>query len=178
MSDILAKRYAKALLLLGQEDGQSHLYGQELEGFLGELVGAGELGQALASPFYPKDLRGRTLAGILDRSGLSQVVSNFLRLLHDKGRLGRLADIVAAYSRLLDEADGLLRGTLTTAAPLADRELSAIKGALSTMTGAKVDLEVVLDPSIIGGLVARLGDLVVDSSLRTQLDRAGRLLAG
>ncbi|MDR1308365.1 MAG: ATP synthase F1 subunit delta, partial [Deltaproteobacteria bacterium] len=120
----------------------------------------------------------RALAGILGKSGFSPAVSNFLRLLHDKGRLGKLADIASAYAQLCDEADGLLRGTLTTAAPLAKRELSAIKGALSTLTGAKVDLEVVLDPSIIGGLVARLGDLVVDSSLRTQLDRAGRLLAG
>jgi F-type H+-transporting ATPase subunit delta len=177
MSDILSKRYAKALLLLGQEDGNYRQYGQELAEFTKELEQTGEVGQALISPFYPKEKRGQALTAILDQSSLSDIVKNFLRLLHDKGRFNKLSSILDAYSQLCDGADGLIRGTLTTAAPLSESQLSASKGALNTMSGAKVELEVKVDPSIIGGLVARLGDLIVDSSLKTQLERLGRYLA-
>jgi F-type H+-transporting ATPase subunit delta len=169
MIDILVKRYAKALLTLGQEEGQIREYGQELRSFVQLLEEAGESGAALTSPFFPKDQRGQALAAILDKAGLSLTVNNFLNLLHRKGRLSLLAPIVEAYAKLLDEAEGVIRGTLTTATPLSDSQLSAIKGALNTMSGAKVELEVKIDPTIIGGLVARLGDLVVDSSLQTQL---------
>jgi F-type H+-transporting ATPase subunit delta len=176
MSDILSKRYAKALLMLGEEEGQRRELGHELEGFHEELKALGEVGQSLVSPFYPKDQRGRALKAILERSGLSDLAKNFLGLLHDKGRLGLLGQILASYAKLSDEADGLIRGSLTTAAPLTDSQLSAIKGALNSMSGAKVELEVKVDPSIIGGLVARLGDLVVDSSLKTQLDKLSQRL--
>ena len=178
MSDILAKRSAKALLSLGQDDGNYRQYGQELEGFQAELEAAGDISQALLSPFYPKDQRGQALAAILEKSQLSGIIKNFLNLLHEKGRLNILALIIPAYKSLCDQADGLIRGTVTTAAPLSESQLSAVKGALSTMSGSKVELEVIIDPSIIGGLVARLGDLVVDSSLMTQLDRLGSKLTG
>jgi F-type H+-transporting ATPase subunit delta len=177
MQDILAKRYAKALLLLGQEDGDYRGLGLELTEFQREIAEAGEAGQALISPFYPKDQRGQALAAVLERSSLSPAVNNFIKLLHQKGRLNLLGPIASAYSRLSDEADGLVRGTLTSAAPLTESQISAIKGALHTMSGAKVELEVKIDPSIIGGLVARLGDLVVDSSLQTQLQILGKKLA-
>jgi F-type H+-transporting ATPase subunit delta len=177
MQDILAKRYAKALLSLGRDDGHYREYGTELEGFRQEIDSAGEVGRALISPFYPKPQRGQALAAILDKSDLSPAVANFVKLLHDKGRLNLLGPIADAYSSLKDEAEGIVRGTLTSASPLSESQISLIKGALNTMSGAKVELEVKIDPSIIGGLVAQLGDLVVDSSLRTQLSRLGRKLS-
>jgi F-type H+-transporting ATPase subunit delta len=176
MSQILARRYAKALFLLGREDGKHRQYGQELNEFLTALDEADQSGQALISPFYPKDQRGQALEAILDQGGLSGVVKNFLKLMHDKGRLGILKAVVAVYSEMCDEAEGLIKGTLTTASPLTDSQLSAIKGALNIMSGLKVELKVVVDPSIIGGLVAKLGDLVVDSSLKTQLAKLGQSL--
>ncbi|MDR1677733.1 MAG: ATP synthase F1 subunit delta [Deltaproteobacteria bacterium] len=177
MTDILSKRYAKALLLLGQEDGNYRLYGQELSGFEKVLEETGEVGKALISPFYPKDQRGRALAQILDQSTLSGPVKNFIKILHDRGRLERFKAITSVYAKLSDEADGLIRGTLTSAVPVTESQLSAVKGALNTMSGSRVELEVVIDPTIIGGLVARLGDLVIDSSLKTQLERLDRHLA-
>ncbi|MDR2367641.1 MAG: ATP synthase F1 subunit delta [Deltaproteobacteria bacterium] len=177
MHEILAKRYAKALLSLGQEDGKYREYGAELSGFLSDIEATGEAGRALVSPFYPKDQRGKALAAILEKGSLSQLVKNFVNLLHDKGRLDILGPIVQAYSGLCDELEGLVRGTLTSATPLSDSQISAIKGALNAMSGSKVELEVKVDPSIIGGLVARLGDLVVDSSLQTQIKLLGQKLS-
>ncbi|MDR2385999.1 MAG: ATP synthase F1 subunit delta [Deltaproteobacteria bacterium] len=178
MIDILAKRYAKALFFLGQEDGLYRAYGSELDSFSQALKATGEVGLALTSPFYAREQRRQALLAILEKSSLSLIVANFVKLLFDKGRLNLLEPIKKAYLELCDEREGLMRGTLTTAAPLTDSQVSAIKGALNIMSGAKVELEVIIDDTIIGGLVARLGDLVVDSSIKTQLKRLSQKLAG
>jgi F-type H+-transporting ATPase subunit delta len=176
MWDILAKRYAKALLMLGQEEGKHQLFGQQLTDFYQQLRQADGAFETLSTPIYPREVLGRALEAVLAQSDLEPIVANFLLLIHSKGRFIILPQIIEAYKALGDELDGLIRGTVTTAAPLTEREVSAVKGVLSTLTGAKVELQVVIDPEIIGGLVARLGDLVVDTSLKTQLDRVGRLL--
>jgi F-type H+-transporting ATPase subunit delta len=112
----------------------------------------------------------------LAQAGLPPLVGDFIRLLHLKGRLGLLGEISQAYQKLLDEKNGLARGVLTVAAPLDDRQLAAIKAALGTFVGREVELTVKEDPALIGGVVARIGDLTVDGSLRTRFDRLSRLL--
>ncbi|MDR1658179.1 MAG: ATP synthase F1 subunit delta [Deltaproteobacteria bacterium] len=176
MNKILAKRYARALLSLGVEDGRYRSYLEQLENFLAALNEAGNSREVLSSPVYPRKLRADMLVKIIEASGLDEVATNFLKLLHDRDRFSLLGVTVESLRELIDERDGLLRGVLTTASPLKAGELLAIEGALGTMTGRKVELSVKQDPAIIGGLVARLGDLVVDSSLRTQLDKIGRHL--
>ncbi|MDR0355520.1 MAG: ATP synthase F1 subunit delta [Deltaproteobacteria bacterium] len=176
MSDILAKRYAKALLLLGLEDGKHQLYGQELEDFYQALSQAENGLWTLSSPAIPANAKSKALDSILAASDLSVRVKNFLLLLLSKSRFNILKKIVSSYKELCDEQDGIIRGVLTAASSLTDSQISSIKGALGTLTGAKVELSVVVEPKIIGGLVARLGDLVVDSSLLTQLDRVSRLM--
>jgi F-type H+-transporting ATPase subunit delta len=105
------------------------------------------------------------------------MLANFISLLHDRGRLGLLPSISEAYQALSDQAQGLLRGTLSSAVPLEDRDLASIEEALGIFTGRKVLLSQKLDPSILAGLVARIGDLVVDGSLRTQLARLSALVS-
>jgi F-type H+-transporting ATPase subunit delta len=90
--------------------------------------------------------------------------------------LALLPQVLVAYKFLSDEKEGLIRGTLTTASALGQSELSAVKSALGMFMGQQVELTVKVDQSIIGGLVARLGDLVIDGSVRTQLDNLGRSL--
>jgi F-type H+-transporting ATPase subunit delta len=177
MSKILAKRYARALISIGEEDGLLHERGAALEGFAKALEEAGPAARALTTPVHPRSVRSEILEAVLAKSDLDQMSANLLRLLLSRDRLGLLPDLVASYLAMVDERDGLLRGVLTTASSLGRGEISAIEGALGTMTGRQVRLEVVEDPGVIGGLVARLGDLVVDGSLRTRLERIGRLLA-
>jgi F-type H+-transporting ATPase subunit delta len=176
MNDLLAKRYAKALLAIGIEDGRPRELGRELDEFSRSLTAAGDDARALTSPMHPREARGRALEAVLTAAGLTPRADDFLRLLHDRGRLDRLPAMVAAYRALLDEDEGLVRGSLTSASPLSEGEAAAVKAALSTFIGRKVELTVVEDQSVIGGLVARLGDLVVDASLRSQLERLGREL--
>jgi F-type H+-transporting ATPase subunit delta len=177
LNKILATRYARALFSIGLEDGLYHERGARLSELSAALAGAGPAGRALTTPAYPRAVRTRLLEALLERAGLDGTLANFLRLLLARDRLGLLPAVSEAYGELADERDGLVRGVLTAAAPLGQGELSAIEGALGTMTGRQVKLEVAIDPSIIGGLVARLGDLVVDGSLKTRLERIGRLLA-
>ena len=178
MSKILAKRYAKALLSIGLEDGRYHEYGTSLKELDAALAQAGSDAAVLTTPIYPKAVRSSVLEALLAKAGLGDTVSNLLRLLLDRDRLGLLPALAESYQELVDEKDGLVRGVLTTAEGLGQGEISAIEGVLGTMTGRQVRLVVREDPSIIGGLVARLGDLVVDGSLKTRLERIGRLLEG
>jgi F-type H+-transporting ATPase subunit delta len=176
MQDLLAKRYARALFSVGLEDGFYKGYGQELSEFWASLKQAGAMGEVLSSLAYPPEVRGRALEAVLAAAKLAPLVQNFLRLLHDRGRFGLLGAITEAYRFLVDEKEGLLRGSLVSAFPLEDRQLAALKSALGTFIGRKVELTVTLDSFLIGGVVAKLGDLVVDGSLRTKLNKMSQSL--
>jgi len=94
----------------------------------------------------------------------------------DKGHLGRLAEVAATYNALVDAEKGLLRAGLTSAAPLSGAEIEAVKASLSLFSGRQVELTADQEPDLIGGVVVRLGDLIIDGSIRTQLGRmAARL---
>jgi F-type H+-transporting ATPase subunit delta len=171
MDSILAKRYARALLELGEADGKYQAYGDELWGFAEALREAGPEGRLLFSPVIPIDARKGILGKVLDQCDLSPLVKNFILLLNERGRLPIIRDAAKAYQGLVDEHEGIVRGTVQTAIELDASQLSGIRSALSMYIGKKVELEQRVDPGIIGGLVARLGDLEVDGSVRTQLDR-------
>ncbi len=170
------KRYARALLALGQADGRFAQYGQELTSLAGVLAESGETARALVSPALPEGVRRRMLLAILGKAALSPMVNNFLQLLLDKNRLADLPEIAAAYNQLSDAANGLVRARITSARPLAPEDLAAIGDALGRFTSAKVELTADQDPSLIGGLVARLGDLTIDGSVRTQINKLSGLL--
>jgi F-type H+-transporting ATPase subunit delta len=116
------------------------------------------------------------LNSVLDRAGLAPLASNFVKLLMDNERLGDLPDITEAYIKMVDEHNGVIRATLTAAADLEDEQILAIKDALSNFAGRKVELAVNKDPSIIGGLIAKMGDLSIDGSVRTQINNLARTL--
>jgi F-type H+-transporting ATPase subunit delta len=173
MDTTLAKRYAKALLELGEdkEDGQYLKYGEELKDFSRAILEAGPEVKVLDSPAYPLDMRKKILNSILEKAAYSPNVDNFIRLVFDRGRFPMIGEITQSYLGLVDEKNGIIRGTVTTVSPLEDRNLSSIREALSTYVGKKVELTQKIDPSLIGGVVARLGDLVLDGSVKTRLDK-------
>ena len=167
----VVNRYARALLNLGLADGQYDRYGQELKGLAEALTAVGEEAKTLISPSYPAGVRWKMLDLILDRAALPPLVSNFVRLLMDKGHLGRLGEMAVTYNALADVEKGLIRARLTSAFSLSETEIEEIKTSLSHFSGRQVVLTVEQDPGLIGGVVARLGDLVIDGSVRTQLGR-------
>jgi F-type H+-transporting ATPase subunit delta len=169
MNEIIAKRYARALIQIGQEDGQYEQYGQELKAFQEILEASPELRAVMVNPIYEREDKKALLGAIQGKLRLSQVVRNFLLLLIDKRRMGSFKDIVRCYDVLADELAGRVTAKVTSAIPLEDSILQDIRRRLEAMTGKRVLVQVEQEPGLIAGVVTQIGDTVYDGSVRTQL---------
>lgn len=167
----VARRYARALLSLGLEDGRFEQYGDELEAMLEAMRTSRELGGLVANPEYTQRQRQAAVDVAAGALKLSPVTVNFLRLLVDRQRGGDLPAIGRAYRALVDQQAGRIRATVTAARPLSDGELERLREAIGRMTGRSIVLESKTDPSLIGGVVTQVGATQLDGSLRTQLER-------
>ena len=154
-----------------------------MEKFHGELTGVAallaahpELGSILSSPAYGIGAKREILKEVVDRLAVSVTLKNFVLLLLERNRLAHLGQIVASYSTLADELSGVVRPVVTTALPLDEQQIAGIKGALEKSTGRKVVLNVEVDPTLIGGIVTKIGDKVFDGSVKTQLARIEDIL--
>jgi F-type H+-transporting ATPase subunit delta len=165
----IARRYAKALLLIGQQDGQTERYRSELQSIAGLVAGEPQLDQAINNPLYGSSARRRVLQSIMAKLALSKAVESFLMLLFEKGRFGFLGAINDFYQKLADDLKGVARATLVSASALPEDAIDGIRQALSKRTGKEIVLEVKQDSSLIGGVITQIGDLVLDGSIRTQL---------
>jgi F-type H+-transporting ATPase subunit delta len=165
----IARRYAKALLIIGKEDDKAETYKEELDRFSDLITSQKELEQAIINPLYDVGGRKKVLQAVIDKTGISKVLASFLLLLFDKGRFGFLSDINEFYKKLADELKGVVRASLVSATELSSETVEKIRTTLSTRTGKDIILEVEQDPSLIGGIVSRIGDLVLDGSIKTQL---------
>jgi len=168
-SSAIARRYAKALILIGKENGQAETYRDELDRIISLLDGERMLEQAVSNPLYNTASRRNVLQAVLEKLDLSKVINSFLLLLFDKGRITYLRDVSTHYNKLADEQKGIVRADLISATKLSSESFEQIRNSLSKMTGKEVVLEAQEDPSLIGGVVTRIGDLVLDGSIKTQL---------
>lgn len=169
MNEIVAKRYARALIQIGEEDGNYELYGVELKGFEELLEASPELRDVMLNPIYEREIKKRAIRLVAEKLRLSPIVQNFLLLLVDKRRITALKHVVRCYQELVDEVAGRIRAQVFAAVPLEEPVQEVLKGKLETLTGKKVILEVAQDPDLIGGIVTKIGDKVYDGSVRTQL---------
>lgn len=167
----VARRYARALLSLGLEEGRFEPYGDELEAVLQAMRGSRELDALIASPGYSHPQRQAAVDVVAGALQLSPVVVNFLRLLVDRERGADLPAVARAYRAMVDQQVGRVRATVTAARPLSDGELERLREAIGKMTGRSIVLESKTDPSLIGGVVTQVGPTMLDGSLRTQLER-------
>lgn len=166
----VARRYAKALLLIGKEDGNAEKYREELTIFADLIEREKSLDQALNNPLYDADARRNVLQAILDKLNLSKVTTQFLILLFEKRRISFIGHINEFYGKLVDELRGIGRASLISATELSSEAVEKIRSALSKRTGQDIVLEVEQDPALIGGIVTRIGDLILDGSVKTQLE--------
>lgn len=170
MKDIaISKRYAKALLLIGKEDGNAETYRNELSGMAALLAREEELSTVIANPVYAFDGRRGVLKVVVDKMAISPVIASFALLLFDKGRFGHLGSIDETYQELVDELNGVAHAHVVSAVDLSEDAVEKIKASLSALTGKDVILNLEKDPGLIGGIVTKIGDLVLDGSVRTQL---------
>ena len=164
-----ARRYAKALFELSKEAGQVAEVAGELTSIGDLLDGNPELHGVLFRPLHPVAQRRAVLDGVTDRIGASPTVRSFFSLLIDQRRLVDFPAIHEEFERLASEDAGLRRAEVVSAGPLRDDQLERLRRALSTRTGGEVEVSVRVDPNLLGGVIAKIGDLVFDGSLRTQL---------
>lgn len=166
-----ARRYAKALYALACEEGRAAAVRDELGRLAALLDENEELRDVLVQPIHPAGERRAVLARVTERLGSSPLLESFYAFLIDQRRLVDFDAIVAEFGRLADVEAGVTHARVSSATPLQAEQLERLQGALAARTGQKVTLELEVDPSLIGGVVAQVGDVVFDSSLRTQLER-------
>jgi len=168
----LAKKYARALFSLGKKSGAPQLeqYGAALAGLAGMAAASPALERMFKSPVITVAEKHALVDQLLDKAGTDVTVKNFCHLLADKGRLAALPAIAGCYGELLDAEKGILRGTVITAVKLDAAKQKKLKAGLEKKAGnKKLALEFNVDKSILGGLMLKVGDRVLDASLRAQL---------
>ncbi len=167
----VAGRYASALFSLAQDDRQTEAVAESLAKLDALIAGSPDLERLVRSPVFSAADQLKALNAILDREGIGGIAANFVRLVTVKRRLFFIRQMVADYRKLYDASRGVTRAHVTSATTLSDANLAALKDQLKGASGGReVDLDVKIDPSIIGGLIVKLGSRMVDGSLRTKLN--------
>ncbi len=178
-SSAAAKRYARALFSLAQENDSVESTRGELADMARLLASSPDLHKRLFQPLHPVDERRRVLMSLCERGGGSQTIKNFLAYLIERRRLIEFAAIREEFERLTDAAAGRVRAEVLSASPLRDEQRARLAETLNRKTGKQVELTVRVDPSLLGGAIATVDGLVFDGSLRTQLSQLrGNLMQG
>ena len=163
-------RYATALFELARDEKSVDAVKADLDRFDALLGDSADLRRLVRSPVFSADTQLKALIAVLDKAGITGIAANFLKVLTRNRRLFAVTDVIRAFRALVAKFKGEASADVTVAERLSDRNLDALKTALKSVTGKDVALNVKVDPSIIGGLVVKLGSRMVDSSLRTKLN--------
>jgi len=173
----VARRYARALFGIGVDGGNFEVLGQEIGDLAALWTSSAELRQALENPVFRPDEKRKVLEQILPRVAPTTEVRRLALLLLERRRIVLLPAIARAYRDMADAHTGRVRARVSSAEPLAPAVVDRVRRALEERTGKKVIVETAVDPTLIGGVVAQVGDLVLDGSVRTQLaDLRSKLL--
>jgi F-type H+-transporting ATPase subunit delta len=165
----VAKKYAKALLEVGLQDGNYETLGQDLNKMADLLKESKELRVALWSPAFPKPTRKAISRKIGERLGLATTTLKFIEVLIQKRRMGLFFEITKAYRDLGDEVAGRSRASLVIPRELPSDLVQEIKNQMDSLTGKEVILSLEIDPSLIGGFLTKIGNVVYDGSLKAQM---------
>ena len=166
----VAERYANALFELAIEANALPAVEKDLDGFSALLNESADLSRLVRSPVFSADEQARAVAVVLDRAGIGGLVANLIRVTAGNRRLFIVPDLITAFKRLAAKHRGEVAAEVTSAEPLSDKHVADLKAALKTSLGKDVALEAHVDPSLIGGLIVKVGSRMIDGSLRTKLN--------
>jgi F-type H+-transporting ATPase subunit delta len=170
-ASVVARRYARALLELGTETGQLEQLVNELGSAAEAYATSTELRQALESPVVPLEQKKAVVGEVADRLGCGPSSKNTLFLLTDRRRMKNLPEIARALREMSDAKKGVVHAEVISARPLSEEYHAKLKAQLERMTGKKIVVDRREDPSLLAGVVARIGDRVYDGSLRARLSQ-------
>ena len=166
---VAANRYATALIdVLFPDKAEVGL--QQLQGFAALLKEQPDSRRFLENPTIAGGRRNRLLKEISAALGFDRRIANFISILADRNRLPILNEIIAEYQRLLDKRLGIVRARVTAARALDSAQQYEVARTLEDVTGRRVRMEVAVDPSLIGGMIAQVGSTIYDGSVRQQLE--------
>ena len=163
-------RYATALFELARDQKVVDEVKADLDRFEAMLGESADLKRLVRSPVFSSDMQAKALNAVLEKAEITGTSAKFLKVLTANRRLFAVADVIRAFRALVAKYKGEATADITVAEQLNEKNLDALKTALKSVTGKDVALNVKVDPSIIGGLVVKLGSRMVDSSLRTKLN--------
>ena len=167
----MAGRYAVALFELARDEKTIDSVKADLDNFDALIAASADLHRLVRSPVFSAEEQGRALAAVLDKSGIGGLAGNFLKVIAANRRLFAVREIIKAFRGLVASHKGEVSAEVTVAEALDDKHRDAIATTLKAVTGGKnVDLQVKIEPAIIGGLIVKLGSRMVDTSLRTKLN--------
>ena len=167
----MAGRYANALFELAREEKKLDQVKADLESFDALVAGSKDLTRLVRSPVFTAEEQSNALDAILKKAGTKGIAANFLKLVTANRRLFALRDMIRVFRTLVAKHKGEVVAEVTVAEKLKDSHIEALKSALKSVIGGKnVDLNMRIEPAIIGGLIVKVGSRMVDSSLRTKLN--------
>jgi len=167
----MAGRYATALFELALENKAVDAVKKDLDQFNALIADSADLNRLVRSPVFDADEQLKALSAVLAKAGIGGLAANFLRVITTNRRLFAVRDMIRGYRALVARHKGEVTAHVTVAEKLNDTHLNALKSALKSVTSGKdIDLDVKIDPAVIGGLIVKVGSRMVDSSLRTKLN--------
>jgi F-type H+-transporting ATPase subunit delta len=174
----LAGRYASALFGLARDEKQIDAVSRSLDSLNQALADSREFGQLVASPLVDRDEAGKVFAAIAGELSVDPLTANFLGVLARNGRKGELAKVIRLFRRLAADHRGETTAEVVSAHPLSDKQVAALKEKLKGRAGRDVTIDARTDPTILGGLIVKLESQMIDSSLKTKLNRLAQAMKG
>jgi len=174
----LAQRYANALLELAEDQKALDTVADDLRGLRMAIDESDDLRRLVGSPVIRREDQARAVDAVMVAAGVAPIVRNFVGVVARHHRLFALRAMIDAYLAILAARRGEVTADVTAAHPLAEEQKNAVTEALRQVVGGKVSVNVKIDPSLLGGLVVKVGSRMFDSSLRTKLQRLQLAMKG
>lgn len=166
----LAGRYANALFELAQESGSVDAVSGDLTALRRAMDASPDLARLVKSPVFGAEDQVRALSAVLEKMGVNAITRKFVLLMASKRRLSALSGAIKGYESLVAKSRGETEAEVTAPRALSDAEMNELKAVLKSKLGKEPRLHAKVDPSLLGGLVVKVGSRMIDSSLRTKLD--------
>jgi len=174
----LAGRYALALFELARDEKQLEAVGASLAGVRQALAESDEFRALTTSPLISRGEASRAVAAAAQAMNLDPLSTNFLGVLAKNGRLAKLGAVIRAFDMLAARHRGEIKAEVTSAHPLDDDQVAALRANLKTRFGTDIAVDLDVDPAILGGLVVKVGSQMIDGSIRTKLDTLAQAMKG
>ena len=174
----LAGRYATALFALAKENNAIDAVQASLDTLSRAMAESDDLRALTSSPVLSREDAGKAIAATAKAMGLDSLSTNMLGVLAANRRLDQIPAVIRAYSTLASDHRGEITAEVTSAHPLDDKQINALKAQLKKRVGSDVSVSTAVDSSILGGLVVKIGSQMIDSSIKTRLNTLSQAMKG